>query len=141
LSGSFPSLADRRPTSFPTCVSSIFIMLSTWWLELLTFVTLLSMFYNSLAMALNMVMVSLLIFACSSMKSFICIRSGTKFYLARCGSSAHPPSSCSRAAWLPLDNPCGHGHILHTLHMWILLRQPLSLKPLSFLSPSSPTSA
>jgi hypothetical protein len=36
------------------------------------------------------------------------------------------------APWLPPGNPCGHGHILRILHMWILLQQPLSLEPLSF---------
>jgi hypothetical protein len=37
------------------------------------------MFSNTLSMALNLVTVSLLILACSSMKSFNYIRSGTEF--------------------------------------------------------------
>jgi hypothetical protein len=57
-------LADRCPASCPTCVLSIFIMLSTWWLGLPTSVTLLSMFSNTLSPALNFANVSLLILAC-----------------------------------------------------------------------------
>jgi hypothetical protein len=62
-----------------TCVSSIFIMWSTCWLELPTFVTFPSVFYNTLSIALNLVIVSLLILPCSSMNSFNCIQSRTAF--------------------------------------------------------------
>jgi hypothetical protein len=67
-----------RPTSCPTCVSSIFIMMNTSRIELPTSVTLSSKFSNIFSIASNLVRTTLLILACSSTKFLNCAQRGTK---------------------------------------------------------------
>jgi hypothetical protein len=125
LSRKYSFVTHRAPTSCPTCVSNIFIMMNTSRIEFSTSVTLPSKCSNTFSIASNLVTASLLILACSSMKSFNCVQRGTKSWMDELALFG---------VYL------GHGRTPHTPRMWIMPRQPLGLELLS-LSQSSPSSS